>query len=337
MGLVSSAFSRFISVCIMTLLSITVLFAQDPEFSQFYANPVYTNPSFAGSSTVGRGVINYRSQWPSISGMFTTYSASYDEHYDFINGGLGFMITSDEAGVGLMKTLSFSGVYSYQVNLTKNLTMRAAVQAGYFQKTIDFGKLIFYDQIQKGSGITRQTQEVPPTQPVTFTNVSSGIVLYSKNFYGGVAVHNINEPSVAFYSATDQVSARLKVERRYTVHAGAMIPLIRTRDERKSSNLWPNILYMQQGPATQLNLGMYYNRGALVVGSYFRQNGTYNSDAIIFLVGFRLPKMRFGLSYDHTVSDASYGAKQSYEASLAFELRKRAHKKTFRNIRCPEF
>ena len=52
------------------------LFAQDPHFSQFYANPMYINPAFAGSTNHGRIVTNARNQWSSIAGTFTTMSAS---------------------------------------------------------------------------------------------------------------------------------------------------------------------------------------------------------------------------------------------------------------------
>jgi len=56
------------------------LFAQDPEFTQFYANPLYLNPAFAGTARCPRVNLNYRNQWPAISGTYVTYSASYDQH-----------------------------------------------------------------------------------------------------------------------------------------------------------------------------------------------------------------------------------------------------------------
>ncbi|MFM8742085.1 MAG: type IX secretion system membrane protein PorP/SprF, partial [Cytophagales bacterium] len=34
--------------------------AQDPQFSQFYAAPLYLNPAFAGSTNQNRVGINYR-------------------------------------------------------------------------------------------------------------------------------------------------------------------------------------------------------------------------------------------------------------------------------------
>ena len=49
--------------------------AQDPQFSQYYAAPLYLNPAFTGSEMLPRIGANYRNQWPGIeldfSGGFT--------------------------------------------------------------------------------------------------------------------------------------------------------------------------------------------------------------------------------------------------------------------------
>ncbi|MCU0442373.1 MAG: type IX secretion system membrane protein PorP/SprF [Bacteroidia bacterium] len=325
------AFKGTVIYVFAILLSVGKTMAQDPQFSQYYANPIYTNPAFAGGSNVGRAVINYRSQWPGIAGTFRTFSASYDEHFDKLNGGIGFIATADEAGVGTLRTLSFSGVYSYQIILSRYLTLRASVQAGFFQKTIDFSKLTFYDQLVRQRGFVNPTQEQPITEPVFGENIAAGMVLYSSKFYAGFAVHNLTEPKQGFY---DQSASA--IPRRYTAHAGLIIPVVESRDAKKSSNLYPSVLYMQQREFNQVNIGMYYNQGPFVIGGYFRQNNM-NSDAFIAIAGIRTPKVKVGFSYDATVSRIRYGARQSYEVSLSFELRKRAPKKKVRNIVCPQF
>ena len=48
------------------------VFAQDPEFTQFYANPLYLNPAFAGTARSPRINLNYRNQWPGLSGTYVT-------------------------------------------------------------------------------------------------------------------------------------------------------------------------------------------------------------------------------------------------------------------------
>ena len=60
--------------------------AQDPEFTQFYANQLYLNPAFAGSARCPRLSLNWRDQWPAISGNFVTYSAAYDQHVEGVGG-----------------------------------------------------------------------------------------------------------------------------------------------------------------------------------------------------------------------------------------------------------
>ena len=67
------------------LLSMELTYSQDPEFSQFYANPLFLNPALAGSTICPRAIANFRDQWPSVGGAFVTYNASYDQYIDAIH------------------------------------------------------------------------------------------------------------------------------------------------------------------------------------------------------------------------------------------------------------
>jgi type IX secretion system PorP/SprF family membrane protein len=314
------------------LLSTGRVWAQDPHFSQFYANPIYTNPAFAGGSHVGRVSMNYRSQWPGITGSYRTFSAAYDEHYDKLSGGIGFMVTNDEAGVGTLRSTTVNFIYAYQLIINKNLTIRAGIQGGFVQKSIDFTKLTFLDQILAQQGVVKPTtSETGIEKPVLFPNFAVGTVIYSSKFYAGLAMHNVTQPQQGFYKSTDS-----KVGIRYTVHGGLVIPVRKSRDPKKTSNLYPNVLYMQQYFVSQINLGLYYNVGPVVFGTYFRQTRV-NPDAFIMLLGLRTQKVKIGFSYDAALSNVRFGSAQSYEVSLGIELRKKVPKKSVRAIRCPEF
>ena len=70
--------SKLFTWCAITLTCMK-LNAQDPKFSQFYANPIYLNPAFAGTNVCGRLHLNIRDQWPAIQGAYAAYSASYDQ------------------------------------------------------------------------------------------------------------------------------------------------------------------------------------------------------------------------------------------------------------------
>ncbi len=63
---------RLVIVLALFTVGMGDLFAQDPEFTQFYANPLYLNPAFAGTARCPRICLNYRNQWPGITGTFVT-------------------------------------------------------------------------------------------------------------------------------------------------------------------------------------------------------------------------------------------------------------------------
>ena len=92
------------------MLSSGDAYSQDPQFSQFYANPLYLNPAFAGSARCARFNLNYRNQWPAISGNFVTYSASYDQHLYPLQGGIGAIMYLDRAGNGTLQTAWFASL-----------------------------------------------------------------------------------------------------------------------------------------------------------------------------------------------------------------------------------
>ncbi|MEO5641936.1 MAG: type IX secretion system membrane protein PorP/SprF, partial [Bacteroidia bacterium] len=51
-----------------TLLSLAGFAQQDPSFSQYFFNPMYVNPGYAGSRDVLSGTLVHRSQWVGMEG-----------------------------------------------------------------------------------------------------------------------------------------------------------------------------------------------------------------------------------------------------------------------------
>lgn len=323
----------YLLVLLLTV-SISAL-AQDPEFTQFYATPIYTNPAMAGTGTCdggGRVVLNYRNQWPSLPGTFVTTAASYDQHFDKIGGGISLLVLDDRAGEGLLRSQTVSAGYSYQLIINRKVAMRFGIEGQYGQRSIDWQRLRFEDQIDPSSGFTGVTAENFNNDIVNYANFATGALIYTERFYGGIAVHNLIEPNQSFFGNRDAI-----VPRRYTAHAGLVVPL----DGRKNpkSTISPNVLFMQQNKFTQMNIGFYYNKGPLVTGLWFRQTfGEFtNSDAIMALVGFRKDKFKFGYSFDLTVSDARAAAPTSHEISAGIEWCAKKRPRRYRKLSCPDF
>jgi len=297
------------------------LVAQDPEFTQFYANPLYLNPAFAGSLKCPRFVMNYRNQWPSLTGNFVTTSASYDQNVQTIQGGLGLLVMNDRAAQGTLNTTTVSGMYSYAQNISRKFTIRAALQASYLQKSLDWSRLTFGDQIDPRKGFIYNTNDVQRGGTVKAIDFSAGLVGYSDRFYGGVAVHHLNEPNESLILGTSRLPMK------YTVHAGALIP-IEKKSRDNDARLSPNILYRRQGEFQQLNLGLYVQKGPLVAGVWFRGllfGQTYR-DAFIATLGIQTDVVRVGYSYDVTISELTPSTGGSHEVSLGINFECRAKK-----------
>lgn len=317
---------------IITLLSISSLqvMAQDPEFTQFYASPLYLNPAFAGTARCPRIVMNYRNQWPNISGNFVTYAASYDQHIDALQGGIGVLVLNDKAGDGVLNTTNVSGIYSYQLNVTHRFSIKAGFQATYAQKRLDWSKLTFGDQIDPRYGFVYPTQEVRPGENRSYFDLSAGILAYSSRFFGGFAVNHLTQPNEGFIS---QNNAKLPMK--ITAHAGVQIPL---ESQKRGSNTYisPNILYQQQQNFSQINMGLYVGKGPFVGGVWTRYNFV-NMDAIMLLVGIQQGIFKFGYSYDITISKLAPSTAGAHEISFGMQFNCKKPKKRFRTISCPSF
>ncbi|MEI6764768.1 MAG: type IX secretion system membrane protein PorP/SprF [Bacteroidota bacterium] len=318
---------------ILLLLAGKLTFAQDPHFSQYYANPLYLNPAFAGTSMCPRLIMNFRDQWPKISGTYVTYNASYDQHIEKISGGIGFLLNTDRAGEGVLNTTTFSAMYSYRLEISRSFSMKAALEATYFQKHLDWEKLTFPDQINNRQGFVYNTNEVQPgTLVKRNVDFSAGVLGYGENFFAGFAVHHLTKPDEGFISLS-------RIPRKFTVHAGGVINLvkkIRRRHNYDSPTISPNILFMQQQNFQQINYGVYFNRFPFVGGIWFRQNFK-NADAFIFMAGIQASMFKLGYSYDLTVSKLTNATGGAHEVSFALQFNCKPERKKARAINCPSF
>jgi len=307
----------------ISMMCLTMIKGQDPEFTQFYANVLYLNPAFAGTYRCPRFILGYRNQWPMISGTFVQYFLSYDQFVERLYGGIGAYVLADDAGEGTIKFINASFMYSYALHVNRYFTIHAALQVSYVQKWLDWTKLVFPDMIDPRYGFVYPTKDYYSTLSYGYPDFAAGILGYTNMFFGGIAVHHLFEPKEGF------VTGEGKLPRKYTAHVGAYIPI---KKDPKEGAISPNILFQQQQDFTQLNIGLYFAKEPFVVGAWYR-----NQDAFIVVVGVHKGILKFGYSYDLTVSKLSISTGGSHEVSVGFYLHCRPKKRRFRPLQCPSF
>ncbi len=301
--------------------------AQDPQFTQFYANPIYLNPAFAGSHGCGRIAMNYRNEWPSLTGNYVTYSASYDNYFKNVNGGVGVIAMHDQQGQGTIFTSMLGAVYSYHLTVSRKFKMMFGARAAMFNKYLDWSKLTFGDMIDPRRGFIYQTGDVQRGGSRYFFDASAGMVGYNKHFFFGFAAHHLNRPDESMIIGSSRLPIRM------TGHMGAKIPLGSKSQYKNITSIMPNVIYQYQNGFQELMFGTYVQYGAFTAGAWFR-----NRDAFILTIGVDTGKFRLGYSYDITVSRLNNGVSGgSHELSLGLLLNCKDTPPQFKTISCPSF
>jgi type IX secretion system PorP/SprF family membrane protein len=301
--------------------------AQDPTFTQFYANPLYLNPAFAGSHGCPRFALNYRNEWPSLSGNYVTYSASYDQYFKNISGGFGVLATHDQQGQGTINTSMLGLIYSYHLTLGRKWKMMFGARAAWYQKFLDWDKLTFGDMIDPRRGFIYATGDVPRGGSRGFFDASAGTVIFNKHFFAGFAAHHLNTPNESMIIGNSPLPMR------FTGHMGAEIQLGRQSKYSNGTSIMPNVIYQYQNGFQELSVGTYVKYGAFNVGFWYR-----NKDAFIMTIGVNTGKFKLGYSYDVTVSKLNNGVSGgSHEISLGLNLSCKSKPISFKTISCPSF
>jgi len=294
-----------------------VLFAQDPGYSQFFANPLHLNPAFAGTTELARTVVNYRNQWPSKGNSFSTYSLSYDQILKKHKAGIGFQVYHDREPNNTINTSSASLSYSYHLQLGLESFMTLGLNAGFVLKQFDLNGLVFPSEIDQLSGtITPGEILTLNDDKKAYPDFAIGALGQHKDFFWGASVHHLTQPDQSITEGDNKSKLPMKI----TVHGGARTRKLHHGLLSREFTLSPNILYQQQGSFKQLNLGIYMIEKSVLFGAWFRNNIDARPDALIALVGFARERFQFGYSFDYTLSKLSNYSHGSHEISLTFFL-----------------
>ena len=319
-------------------------YAQKVQFSQFYAAPLVLSPSYTGMIQGSRVVLNYRDQWPSIPGTFTTYAASYDQFFSKMNSGIGVLVVRDQAGSGNLNLTDIGLLYSYDIKVDRYWRVRPGIKFEYGQRGLDFEKLIFGDQIDIENAPTTSSVEGRPLTKVGYVDVDASVLAYSSRIWVGFSAEQLLRPNQSLYRNDD---GRLSIK--YVLHGGYKLPIHkkRMRSKHESQSVTFSMLYQIEDMHDQLDIGAYWHKVPFTLGAWFRgipvignQAGYASLDAVIVLVGYEIYDLKFGYSYDYTLSKLIGVTGGSHEISLIYEFNKNLklrRKNRQVTIPCPGF
>ena len=309
------------------------------QFAQFYNDPYQLNPALSGASKYNRAGIHYRDQWPGINEAYKSYAGFLDKRIRGVNSGVGMYLLHDVAGTGALTFSQLKMSYSYGVKLHWNHGIRFGVSAALSNRSVDFNRLLFADQVLRDMVPT--SIEGFESNQVTYVDFGAGMEYthIQSGFRFGISAEHLNQPNQSFSSIPYNLPVRLSV---YALYDHYLRGDFRSRDPVYISY---GALYKLNHLWDQLDFGGVYHYGKLEFGLFYRGipglkqylPGYSNNAAVIAYTGYQFGNVHLGYNYDFTISKLgnaqSHGA---HEVTLIAAFGQRIKKRNRGAIPCPD-
>ncbi|MBS4071243.1 MAG: type IX secretion system membrane protein PorP/SprF [Algoriphagus sp.] len=322
--------SKALALAGVVLSSFNAALAQDIQYSQFYANPIYLNPAFAGSSEMSRMGVNYRNQWPGLDQSINSYSASFDSYLFNINSGVGLIVNRSQQSQANLSISEIGAAYSYRARLGFRSFLRVGGQVSYIDRDAYFGNLVFGSQIDDMSGSISDFsgEKLGADFRHQFVDYSAGLLFNNESVWFGLSAHHLSQPNISFLDG-QMSQLPLKV----SAHGGVKFDLSNgysrnfMNNKVGSKELVLAFNYKNQEPFQQLDLGAQLIIQPLVIGLWYRGIPVVGSEnvqheSLIGLVGISLGNgLDVGYSYDYNVSNlGNANSAGAHEISIRYSF-----------------
>ncbi|MDC0230844.1 type IX secretion system membrane protein PorP/SprF [Aureispira] len=308
---------------------------QDAMFTKYMFNPLPFNPAVTGTTGALDMILMHRHQWFGIQGAPLTQSFSIHSPIKIgkvnDNASVGGFLAHDQ--VGVTRTFTGYATFSYRLRLNnpknsnKIIYLNIGLSAGLANWSANYTTLDLDDSNDPSF------QNLTPN--LLLPNFGAGFYLYSKMWYVGLSAPKLwtNNMRTRLQSENSSLPIAQEYRHYYLTFGGA----IKITDDFviRPSFLLKNVgLFVSKNnqntvaAPTQFNvdLGFMLMR-RFWVGVSFRSSieaisGLGSSyDSIDFWLGMRLKNgIRFGLSYDYTLTKIQGPGLGSYEVILGYDL-----------------
>lgn len=311
--------------------------AQDPHFSQYYNQPVFVNPAFAGLSGHFRAGLIYQKLYFKIPTGYATYNASFEAQVPKV-GGIGLNLISDIEGSGYLRTNAAEAIYSYAIHPDprhKSNIIQVGFKAGLYSQSLDYSKLVFKDQLDPIAGLV-----VPSAiSNANLSNLSNQH--YFADFSVGVlgrynqlrkhsskiiathliafAISHITQPQQSLLKHDGQLPAKFSLQ--YTCTK----PLYPGNVHKTRDLMAFGFILQKQDYFQELMFGGNLQRQAVYGGLWFRERSSIlfnkNIHALVMTMGTEISEgeytYKIGYSYDVVMNKLGNAAPGSHELSVS--------------------
>ncbi|PID90291.1 MAG: hypothetical protein CSA97_03665 [Bacteroidetes bacterium] len=309
--------------------------AQDPQFTQFFANPLYLSPSYSGANQGHRFVMSYRDQWSVVPNMFRTLSVSYDINVPSLRSGFGVFVLGDLAGDGLLGTIRGGVTYSFSVPMGPKWNFRPGIGVYFQQRSLNYSKLVWGDQLSGGNETNPTSVAHPGKNNDYDIDASSSVLFHDANGWIGATWDHMLKPKDSFFGQD------YRTPWKWTIYGGYRFVLQSSYRRGVDQSITVATNFRLQGRFSQAEIGGYWFKYPLLLGAWYRGiplvKDYFGSDAVSMMAGLRFAKIQVAYSYDMTVSKLGPASGGSHEISFTFETPRKKQRRRYKALTCPPF
>lgn len=279
---------------------------QDPQFTQYMFNNIYTTPAYAGVEGVTQLTAIHRSQWMGYESSFndggapTTQLVSFTAPIYKLKSGFGTYIVNDK--LGPQNNLEAQAMYAYHLGI-KDSKLSFGIKVGIYSQSINYDQ---YRAIHPDdpllSGKSGKESQVRP-------DIGFGMFYRSEKYYFGAGINHLTRAEFDF--GVNQ--ARNALENHLNFTGGYYYEV------NFDLTLNPTILLKTDFKEYSFDLGVIATlKDKMWVGLSFRQ-----SEAANVLLGYSFLKdksLRFGYAIDVVVKDQEAKENFSHELLVSYQL-----------------
>lgn len=333
----------FCFLALSSLLSISIGYGQDVQFSQYLAVPQYLNPALTGNiDGKYRIVAGYRDQNRNLQTPLTTFGFGGDVKFDVPSGngirsgdafGIGVFFFTDQANTFELNTNSIGLNLAYHKRLSKKSKsyLSGGLLIGVQQRNINYDNLNFGDEFNQVDAFDQQSAEALPPNNFGYADVGLGLTFSSQptettRLFLGTALHHLTQPTLSFFSYSQFIDPNTEVDFQLYSKFSALASV--DFEIANFTSLSPRVIYIKQGNSGQIAAGTYIkftfvqSNTALYTGAWVRfvnDSEGFVPRYLVPTVGFELGSFKFGLNYDLNLLAIS-GAANNLNA-LEFTMR----------------
>lgn len=298
---------------VLTLISslsfLCVLAQQDAQFSQYFFNPLYVNPAYAGSRDAWSGVFVYRSQWVDLAGQPTTQAFSLHGPFKNKPVGLGIQLYNDQAGP--LHNIGLIGTYAYWIPIGNN-KLSFGLQGSISQLRVDWSAIRIEDETDE-SFTNNTSSSITP-------DANFGMYFHNPRYYLGLSATHLIENKFHFGQSMKGEEV-IRNYRHYYILGGVVIPI------SEQVNFRPSFLakYILNLPFQAEANASFIFLEKICVGVGYRTSqqyqGAQNNNQLIGILEYTINnKVRIGYSYDAVLNELSKINGGTHEIMIGYDF-----------------